>query len=124
MYFNSFLFFGRDALPPGKLRDTVDQMYAAYKVAGHKVSPASGFGWDPGWVVVKALRELGPNVTVEALRNYLEQLHDFPGVDGVYDFPRTADNHGLTDLSVIVVTWNPAKGDFAVASKPGGYPLK
>jgi branched-chain amino acid transport system substrate-binding protein len=124
MYFNSFLFFGRDALPAGKLRDNVDQMYAAYKAAGQKVSPSSGFGWDPGWVVVNALRKLGPNATADQLHTYLEGLHDFAGVDGIYDFPRTADNHGLTDLSVIIVTWNPDKADFTVVSKPGGYPLK
>lgn len=124
MYFNSFVFFGRDALPPGPLRNNVDAMYAAYKAAGQKISPASGFGWDPGWVVVNALRKLGPDATAEQLHTYLEGLHGFAGVDGVYDFPRTNDNHGLTDLSVIIVGWNPDKNDFTVVSKPGGYPLK
>lgn len=124
MYFNSYLFFGRDALPPGQLRTNVDQMYAAYKAAGQTVSPSSGFGWDPGWVVVSALRKIGPNATAEQLHTYLEGLRNFAGVDGVYDMPRTNDNHGLTDLSVIIVTWNPDRNDFSVVSKPGGYPLK
>lgn len=124
MYFNSYLFFGRDALPPGPLRTNVDEMYAAYKAAGQKVSPSSGFGWDPGWVVVSALRKIGPNATADQLHTYLEGLRNFAGVDGIYDLPRTGDNHGLTDLSVIIVTWDPVKADFAVVSKPGGYPLK
>lgn len=123
IYFNSFVFFGRDALPKGKLRDTVDEMYAAYKAAGEKVTPASGFGWDPGWVTAWALRKLGPNATAEQLHTYLESLHDFAGVDGIYDF-RNGDNHGLNDLSVIIVTWDPATSTFSVVSKPGGYPLK
>ena len=123
MYFNSLLFFGRDALPKGGVRTQVDHLYDAFKTAGQKVNPSSGFSWDPGWIVVSALRKLGTNVTPAALHDYLEALHGFDGVDGTYDF-RTGDNHGLNDLSVIMVTWDAAKSDFSVVSKPGGYPLK
>jgi branched-chain amino acid transport system substrate-binding protein len=123
IYFNSLLFFGRDALPRGGVRDQVDKFYAAFKDAGVKVNPSSGFSWDPGWIVVSALRKLGTNVTADQLHAYLENLHGFDGVDGTYDF-RTGDNHGLNDLSVIMVTWDPAKNDFTVVSKPGGYPFK
>jgi branched-chain amino acid transport system substrate-binding protein len=123
IYFNSLLFFGRDALPRGGVRDQVDRLYGAFKAAGAKVNPSSGFSWDPGWIVVSALRKLGTNVTAEQLHQYLEALHGFDGVDGTYDF-RTGDQHGLNDLSVIMVTWDPVKGDFGVVSKPGGYPFK
>jgi branched-chain amino acid transport system substrate-binding protein len=123
IYFNSLLFFGRDALPRGGVRDQVDRLYSAFKTAGAKVNPSSGFSWDPGWIVVSALRKLGTNVTAEQLHQYLEALHGFDGVDGTYDF-RTGDQHGLNDLSVIMVTWNALKADFSVVSKPGGYPLK
>ena len=123
MYFNSLLFFGRDALPKGGVRDQVDLLYAAFKDAGSKVNPSSGFSWDPGLIVVSALRKLGTNVTAEALQKYLLALHGFDGVDGTYDF-RIGDNHGLNDLSVIMVTYDAAKNDFTVVSKPGGYPLK
>jgi len=34
----------------------VDKFYAAFKDAGVKVNPSSGFSWDPGWIVVSALR--------------------------------------------------------------------
>jgi len=110
-------------LPRGGVRDQVDKFYAAFKDAGVKVNPSSGFSWDPGWIVVSALRKLGTNVTADQLHTYLENLHGFDGVDGTYDF-RTGDNHGLNDLSVIMVTWDPAKNDFTVVSKPGGYPFK
>lgn len=123
MYFNSLLFFGRDALPRGGVRDQVDHLYDAFKAAGQKVNPSSGFSWDPGWIVVSALRKLGTNATAEQLHQYLLALHGFDGVDGTYDF-RIGDNHGLTDSSVIMVTWDPTKGDFTVVSKPGGIPLK
>ena len=62
-------------------------------------------------------------MTPAALHDYLEALHGFDGVDGTYDF-RTGDNHGLNDLSVIMVTWDAAKSDFSVVSKPGGYPFR
>jgi branched-chain amino acid transport system substrate-binding protein len=123
MYFNSLLFFGRDALRPGGVRTQVDLLYGAFKDAGVKVNPSSGFSWDPGLIVVSALRKLGTNVTAEALQKYLLALHGFDGVDGTYDF-RSGDNHGLDDLSVIMVTYDAAKNDFAVVSRPGGYPLK
>ena len=123
MYFNSLLFFGHDALPPGGVRTQVDHLWDAFKAAGQKVNPSSGFSWDPGWIVVSALRKLGTNVSAQSLHNYLLALHGFDGVDGTYDF-RIGDNHGLNDLSVIMVTWDPVKGDFSVVSKPGGYPFK
>jgi branched-chain amino acid transport system substrate-binding protein len=123
IYFNSLLYVGRDALGAGKLRDTVDQFYAAYKAAGQRVTPASGFAWDPGWITVSALRKLGAGATADQIHQYLESLNDFNGVDGTYDF-RGGDQHGLTDSAVIFVGWDPAKNDFVVASKPGGLPLK
>jgi len=120
--FNALLYFARDTLPRGHLRSVVDDFWNAYATAGARVSPGSGFAWDPGWIVVSALRKLGPNATADQLHQYLIGLHDFDGIDGTYDF-RIGDNHGLTDTSVIFVRWDPAKGDFVVASKPGGYPL-
>ncbi|HEY4353919.1 MAG TPA: ABC transporter substrate-binding protein, partial [Paraburkholderia sp.] len=123
IFFNSLLYMGRDALPPGKLRDTVDQFYAAYKAAGQRVTPATGFAWDPGWITVSALRKLGANATADQVHQYLENLSDFNGVDGTYGF-RGGDQHGLTDSAVLFVTWDTAKNDFTVASKPGGLPLK
>lgn len=123
IYFNSWTYMGRDALPPGKLRETVDQFYSAYKAAGQRVTPASGFAWDPGWITISALRKLGPSATAEQIHQYLENLSGFNGVDGTYDF-RGGDQHGLTDSAVIMVGWDATKNDFVVASKPGGLPLK
>src|SRR5208282_2346240 len=65
--FNALLYFARDTLLRGHLRSVVDDFWNAYATAGARVSPGSGFAWDPGWIVVSALRKLGPNATADQL---------------------------------------------------------
>ncbi len=122
LYFNGSIYQERDELRPGMLRNTVDEFLATYKSAGEIVSPNSGLAWDPAWILVNALRKLGPNVTSEQLRSYLSTAHNIDGVNGTYDF-RIGDQHGLTDMQVPIVRWDADRDTFPPASKPGGAPL-
>jgi branched-chain amino acid transport system substrate-binding protein len=121
--FNALLYYGRDRLPKNsRLKSVVDAFWDAYKAAGSRVTPGSGFAWDPLWITVSALRKLGTAATAQQLRDYLLALHDFDGVSGTYDF-RIGDQHGLSDKNVIFVRWDPKTNDFAQVSGPSGIPL-
>ncbi len=121
-YFNGMLYYARDAIGPGPLRDEIEKFYAAFKAAGAPYTPDSGQAWDPALIVVTGLRKLGPNATAEQLRDYIAGLHGFAGSSGFYDF-RSNDQHGLDSDAVIFVRWDPKKGDFINASRRGGAPL-
>lgn len=121
-YFNGMLYYARDAIGPGPLRSEIDNFYAAFKAIGARPTPDSGQAWDPALIVVSGLRKLGPNATAAQLRDYIANLHGFPGSSGFYDF-RSNDGHGLASDAVIFVKWDPKIGDFVNASRRGGAPL-
>ena len=79
--------------------------------------------WDALLVTVEALRHIGPGATAVQMRDYILQLHDFPGINGMYDF-RRGDQRGVDPLSSPIVRWDKAAGEFVTISRPGGLPLK
>lgn len=79
--------------------------------------------WDPGMLLVDALRKLGPNVTAERLRAYLANLKGWVGACGPYDF-RASPQRGLGLNSIVIVRRAPGENvTFVQASKLGGAPL-
>jgi branched-chain amino acid transport system substrate-binding protein len=78
--------------------------------------------WDPLLIMIGGIRQIGPGATAAQLRDYMLKLHDFAGVQGMYDF-RRGDQHGIDPLSSPMVRYDKASGDFPAISKPGGLPL-
>lgn len=79
-------------------------------------------GWDPALIVVDALRHLGTSADPAQIHDYIEKLHDFAGVNGIYDF-RRGDQRGLDPSTSVVVRWDRGADKFVAVSKPGGAPL-
>jgi branched-chain amino acid transport system substrate-binding protein len=107
----------------GILRPVQQEFGEAFKAAGTPPSPLHSYSWDAALIVVSGLRRLGTNATAAQLRAYIEQLHDFPGVNGIYDF-RIGDQHGLTASSVVVSRWDPKMAYWIPVSDGGGVPLR
>ena len=122
LFFNAEMYEAPEEVKVSSLKAAIDEFYAAYKKAGIEPSPESGLSWDPAKIVVAALRALPPNATGQQLASYINNLHDFAGVCGLYDF-RTGDHHGLTESSLMFVKWVPATKSFSAVSKLGGEPL-
>jgi branched-chain amino acid transport system substrate-binding protein len=57
------------------------------------------------------------------LRNYLNNLQEFGGVNGVYDFKRDPQR-GLDKTNVIVTRWDTSAETWIPVSDVGGTPLK
>jgi branched-chain amino acid transport system substrate-binding protein len=135
MQFNDFLptvmplagfpFMAPDQVQNTPLRGPVNDMIAAYKAAGEKISAGGvGYAWDSASIVLSGLRKIGPNATAEQLRDYILSLRNFAGIDGIYDFRAQPDQHGLSDQNVVMVAWDPKTKDWRPLSRLASVPIK
>jgi branched-chain amino acid transport system substrate-binding protein len=112
--------------PSVKLDPRVDSaqqsMYATLKKRGLKADNMVATSWDAGLIVVAALRKLGINATAAQLRQYIEDLTDFPGVDGIYDFKKYPQRGVGPDAST-VTSYDAKTASWVWLSQPGGAPL-
>jgi branched-chain amino acid transport system substrate-binding protein len=123
LVFNGPRFWGTTTDRDRRVQAAIAEYLATYRRSGTEPTPNDDFGWDPCKIVVAAYGKLGTSMTATQLHDYLESLHDFPGIAGVYDF-RDGDQHGLGDDSVIIVQWDAAKSIFFPVSGPGGVALR
>ncbi len=123
MYFASPRFFAREQVRPGPIRDAQDLFFNAFAKIGVKPDVSHSFSWDPALIVVDALRHAGTDASPEAIRTYVEGLHGWAGINGLYDF-RDGSQRGLSENTAIVIRWNGADSTFTGVTKPGGAPLK
>jgi branched-chain amino acid transport system substrate-binding protein len=85
---------------------------AAYQKAyGKAPTTFGGHAWDAFWIAEKALEKAGPDRA--AIRDQIEQVRDFVGITGVFNFS-AQDHNGLDKRAVTAVTvaggkWAPAQ---------------
>jgi branched-chain amino acid transport system substrate-binding protein len=106
-------------------RDAVRRMQSIYTDAFASIGVRPDFGqmlvWDCSLLAVEVLRHVGPGGTPEQAREYLANLHDWAGVNGVYDF-RGGKQRGVGINAIAVVRWDPDRNQFVAVSNPGGVP--
>jgi branched-chain amino acid transport system substrate-binding protein len=118
LVFNGTPFWGATD-PDRRLKGAIAEYRAAYARAGTEPTPNDDYGWDPAKITVAAFRALGTGATAAQIHDYIENLHDFPGIGGLYDF-RSGDQHGLGDDATVILQWDPAKMIFYPVSGPAG----
>jgi branched-chain amino acid transport system substrate-binding protein len=123
LYFGATQWVVRDPaqLDP-KLRAAHEEFYKFFTAAGKKPDVPSNLAWDPAMLVTAGLRALGADATGKQLHDFLAQLTDFPGVNGLYDFAKVPQR-GLAASGSLVAVWSPAAQTWRPVSKPGGVPL-
>ena len=99
------------------------EMYAALKAHNLRADNATATSWDAGLIVVAALKKLGTKASAAQIRDFIANLSNFPGVDGVYDFKKYPER-GLGPDGSTVTTYDAATKSWKWLSKPGGAPLK
>jgi hypothetical protein len=70
-------------------------------------------------IVLDAFRHAGDNASAQQIRDYINHLHGFAGINGIYDF-RAGDQHGIGENGVVMVRYNPANDTFNAVSKRSG----
>jgi branched-chain amino acid transport system substrate-binding protein len=98
--------------PTKALRDTGAEYLSVFRDAGIKsASVIQAYCWDPTKITIAALRALPDGANAMQLHDYLEKLHDFPGLFGTYDF-RSGDNYGLSGEEAPFVKWDANRADW------------
>ncbi len=112
--------------PDGITDPAVKAAVSTYMNDLHAVGVAPEFipsvAYDPAMIVIAALRALGPDASAAQLRAYIDNLKNYPGTNGRYDF-RESPQRGLSMSSVFVAAWNPGKNAWTAVSRAGGEPL-
>lgn len=109
--------------PTAAARKAQADFYDAFKTLGIRPDVSHSTAWDPTVIVVNALRALGPDVSADKLRDYIENLHGFTGISGDYDF-RDGSQRGLSVDNLLVMKWDPPKDTWTALSGPGGRPMR
>lgn len=119
LYFPGLTYMLPSGIPPGKAGAPQRAFQEAMKAQNFPVDLQSGFLWDPGLMLIDALRKFGPGATAEQVHDYIENLHDFVGISGPYDF-RGGNQRGLTADNLVVMRWDAGKNDWVTVSGAGG----
>jgi branched-chain amino acid transport system substrate-binding protein len=123
LLFTGLRYMGFDVARPGPVREAQKLFYDSMHAAGiAKPDFANSGCWDAAWIIVSALRKLGPDATGPQIHEYIENLHDFAGINGVFDF-RNGNQRGLGVNAAMIVQWNAQKDDWIPVSTFGGNPL-
>jgi branched-chain amino acid transport system substrate-binding protein len=122
LFFPATLVQAHASLPRGPIRDAQDRYLRVFADAHVVPEPGSSYAWDPALIVFDAFRHLGLDATAEQIHAYIENLHGFAGINGIYDF-RDGLQHGLNRSEGVVARWFPDKNDWIAVSRPGGDPL-
>jgi branched-chain amino acid transport system substrate-binding protein len=122
-YFPGAPFEAGESVLPASLRTQVQTFESTMKKAGQALpDEGNALGWDPGLLIVSALRKLGVNATATQIHKYISSLTDFAGINGTYNFTDKSipDNRGLTIKSVYIVDWRASLSKWTDVSAAGG----
>jgi branched-chain amino acid transport system substrate-binding protein len=123
LYFPGAPFEAGSKALPASLSTQVRTFESTMKKAGRALpDEGNALGWDPGLILVSALRKLGVNATASQIHNYISSLTSFAGINGTYNFKDRSivDNRGLTIKSVYIVDWKPSLSNWTDVSSAGG----
>jgi branched-chain amino acid transport system substrate-binding protein len=120
LLFSAVLAFDRGGLANGPVKDAINVFYGAFKEAGLVPNFPNTLSWDPAMIILDAYRHLGNNATAAQFREYINALHGYAGINGIYDF-RDGTQHGISENGVVMVRYNPANDTFAGVSKRSGH---
>jgi branched-chain amino acid transport system substrate-binding protein len=125
------LYIPTSAYPPhaglfaldAKIEEQQQRFYAAFKEANLKLDNMSVLAWDPGNLVIDALRKLGAKASAQQVRDHIANQTDYVGVNGIYDF-KAVPQRGLTVKNALVTRWDPAADTWNVVSQLTGAPVQ
>jgi len=111
-----------DQMPAGPAKDLLAHYYDLFKAAGLQAS-GSGQVWDQILIMLAADQKLGFDATPAKFRDYVNNLHGWTGINGVYDFQKYPQR-GIGDDALVMLRWDPAAEIGIPLTLPGGAPLK
>jgi branched-chain amino acid transport system substrate-binding protein len=123
LYLPGLLYMAPNVSMSRAIKGQQSQYFSTLAAMNQQPNSTGSITWDVARAVVKGLRHLGADATAGQLRDYIEQLHGFSGVNGVLDY-RGGSQRGFPTDAVVMVQWNPGKETFIPVSRAGGFALK
>jgi branched-chain amino acid transport system substrate-binding protein len=121
LIFAAVPYYGGDA-DDDATKKAVADMAKALETTGAQPDMITISAWDPGLLLVTALRQLGPNANATQLRDYFLKLKGWTGTNGPYDF--TSDpQRGVGNGNVVMVHWDVPQAKAVALSQLGGAPI-
>ncbi len=99
------------------------EYYAAFAAAGLKPDEGSILGWDPGIILVDALRTLPPGANATQLRDYLLHQTKAGAASTASTITWKVPQRGLSIDDVVITAWDAGAGTWRLMSQPAGTPL-
>jgi branched-chain amino acid transport system substrate-binding protein len=128
LYFPGGAFQFEPAQLQGAQRKIVTQFDEAMRRQGSVVpDEGNALAWDPAFILVSALRKVGPGATAKQLRDHIAGLSSFTGIIGDYDFTSSTvapDNRGVGVESALISRWDKSKNRWVGVSGPAGRSLR
>ena len=121
LIFAAVPYYGGDA-DDAATKKAIAEMANALTTTGAQPDMITISAWDPGLLLVKALRELGPAANATQLRDYFLKLKGWTGTNGAYDFT-TDPQRGVGHRNVVMVRWDVPQAKAVALSELGGAPL-
>ena len=121
LLFPGMVYMAPDAAENTAVKHEQQAFVAALKTQGSPPLLAAAFAYDPGKIVVAALRKYGTKITAAQLKAYVESVRNAPGINGLIDYAN-GSQRGIGVNGTLIVRWDAATKDFVPVSKPGGYP--
>jgi len=121
LYFPAVACVVPDGITDPATKAATNVYFQALRDTGVRPEYIESVAYDPGLLVVTALRALGPNASGEKIRDYLNGISSFAGASGHYNF-KTSPQRGLDMSQMFVARWDGPKNDWVAVSKPGGDP--
>lgn len=100
-----------DPIATGQLKAMQDKYFAALKKAGIRSELATAIPWDPMNIVLETMRRAGPDADAQKLRDVLESMKGFVGIEGSYDFT-SHDQRGLGESAAALFRYDRLKNEF------------
>ena len=97
--------------PSKAVRAAQDTYFHALSSAHIPADAPPTYAWDPLLIITTALQNLGLEGKPIEIQRFIESMHGFAGINGVYDF-RDGSNRGLSADNVIVSRWDSANNTF------------
>lgn len=105
--------------PPAAQAARIRLLDASLGVQPGHLSAAPSYCDDGLLLYASAIRHLGQKATATQIRDYIQRLKDWPGIDGIYNF--SVSNHrGINGSSYGIVRWDARIGLFDPVSPLGG----
>ena len=116
LLFPGYIAFTSDTAPDPEVRAKIEQFRADMKGADKTADLLHAIPYDASLLVVEALKRSGAGATTAQLRNALDDVQNWPGMLGRYDF-KAIPNRGLGLKAMLVVQWDPERSMWIAAPR-------